>query len=125
MLCVLVTGCFPFHATTRMGVSGTVLDAETHAPLADAQISFCGGCSNTQPVAISTADGSFTLPRQKQWQLGFINEDSFLALFMGGGTVCIQHNGYETNQTDVFSMDDKQRYHTKTNLGFVLLKPLR
>jgi hypothetical protein len=60
--CVTMTGCFPYHATTRMGLSGTVIDADTRSPLPDARISFLGA-TNEILAATSVPDGSFTVPR--------------------------------------------------------------
>jgi hypothetical protein len=37
---VSVTGCFPMRFTVRPGVSGTVVDSQTHTPVAGAEVFF-------------------------------------------------------------------------------------
>ena len=122
--CAIAMGCIPYHATTSMGVNGTIMDAVTHMPLPNARISFDVYDLSKKPVvAISGADGSFKLPRETQWQLRFLAGDYFSDLWIGG-TVVIQHADYETNRFEVQAEDQNFRFHTRTNLGVVLLKPL-
>lgn len=90
-LCIAASGCFPYHYTTRPGVSGTVVSAGTHEPLGDASVSF--GRTNNSVVAFSTADGSFVVPPKRQWWIWFIPQD----VFPLPCTVCVRHPGYESN----------------------------
>lgn len=120
-LCVSATGCFPYHATTRMGVSGKVTDAMTLAPLGGARVSFKDGGSNEAPVVLSAADGSFNLPKQKQWQIRFVVGD-YLKPF--GGTVYVRHDGYATNEINVQPEDENHHFRTTAELDSIPLKPL-
>jgi len=122
-LCAGVTGCFPYHATTRMGVSGIILDTRTLAPVAGASISFNRCDTNAPSVVISQADGSFNLPKEKQWQIRFVAGD-YLTDLLIGRTICIRHNDYETKEIPVQLEDEKERLRTKAKLGTILLKPL-
>lgn len=107
----------------RMGVSGTVVDAETHAALSGSSVSFSVRGPTKPPIAISEADGSFNLPKQKQWQLRFVAGDYFVNPSIGG-TVSIRHDGYETNILEISPYDMYDRFYTKISVGIIPLKPL-
>jgi hypothetical protein len=123
-LCVVVTGCFPYHYTTRMGFSGTVVDADTFAPLAGARITLLGSTNETT-VAFSAPDGSFVVPPKKKWGIWIIPQDYFGWKWIGG-TACIQHVDYETNCIKFSAMDEAtHRIRMKAMFGVLPLKPLR
>ena len=117
-LCVTMSGCFPYHYTTRPGLSGTVVSAASHMPLAEAGISF--GRTNTTIVAFSTADGSFAVSPRRQWGIWIIPQDVFAMPW----TVCIRHAGYETNYTQFRFSAAATGKAANMQLGVISLKPL-
>jgi len=94
-LCIAASGCFPYHYTTRPGLAGSVVGAESHAPLAGAGISFGG--TNATAVAFSAADGSFVVSPKRQWGIWIIPQDVFAMPW----SVRVYHTGYETIETRI------------------------
>jgi len=123
-LCVMATGCFPYHYTTRIGFSGRVVDAENNKPLAKAQISMtAGGRANEIIVAFTRLDGSFNVPPQKKWGIWIIPQD-YLGWQHAGGTACVRYAEYETNCIAFSSVDSRRRFVPHANLGIIALKPV-
>jgi len=115
-LCLAVSGCFPFHYTTRPGLSGAVVSAESHAPLAGSVISF--GRTNPTPVTCSAADGSFRVSPERQWGIWFIPMD----VFLGEWSVCVHHRGYDTNCTQFLFNPATIGKSATMQLGVISLK---
>jgi hypothetical protein len=116
-VCVTSSGCFPYHYTTRHGLSGTVVIAGTEKPLANASISF--GLTNTA-IAYSATNGTFDIPPKREWGIHFIPQDTFSY----SCEVCVQHIGYEPYCTRLVLSANDLGKRAKRQLGVVSLKPL-
>jgi len=119
-LCLTTSGCFPYHYTIRPGLSGTVVNAQTHAPLAGAGI--CFG-TNTTAVALSASDGSFHVPPGRAWGVWAINQD--VASPTRGSGVNIRHTGYESYSTVVVFSPTKRGKGATKQIGVIPLIPLQ
>ena len=117
-LCLAASGCFPYHYTTRPGLSGAVVGGESHAPLAGAEISFGG--TNTTALAFSAADGSFHILPKRQWGIWIIPQDVFALPW----SVRIYHAGYETNCTRFGFRSSATGERATVQLGVISLKPV-
>ena len=119
VLCITMSGCFPYHYTMRPGLSGDVVSEESHKPLTNAAISFVGN-TNIATVAFSAEDGSFTISPERKWGIWIIPQDVFALPY----TVCVHHAGYETNYIKFrFSFAATGKASTRP-LGTISLKPL-
>ena len=117
-VCLASSGCFPYHYTTCPGVAGKVVNADTHQPVAGAGV--CFGRTNATELARTAADGSFSIPARRRWGIWIIPQDVFALQW----TVCIRHEGYETNCTEFpFSAAATGRAVDR-QLGDIALKPL-
>ena len=56
-LAVLVTGCFPMRFTVRPGVSGTVVDSQTHIPVSGAEVFISRAPYNFYQFTNQTVEG--------------------------------------------------------------------
>ena len=76
----------------RPGVSGTVLDARTGAPVAGAAVSVAP-VRGDDPVGTATTvtDGSFRVPPRRHWGVYIVPGDVFALPF----TLSVQHDGYQ------------------------------
>jgi hypothetical protein len=103
-----VTGCFPMRFTVRPGANGTVVDSQTHAPVAGAEVFFSRSSytfyhfppqppeigpavSNaTPPFVFTDASGRFTIPPRKKWGVYIVPMDVFVA----PATLVVRRDGY-------------------------------
>ena len=112
--CFMSSAC-AFRCTTRPGVAGTVIDAQTGKPLPRATITL--GRSDNAISAQATSDGTFTLQAQKKW--GFFSTfDAFPRRY----PLSILHSGYSSFRTEIVSSPSGDTPAIKS-LGPVSLKP--
>ena len=67
-------GCFPYHYTQRPGVTGTVVDAQSGAPIRGALVSVVGYGMRSRPQddvfdVRTAADGRFEIFPVQQWNI--------------------------------------------------------
>jgi hypothetical protein len=131
LLCITMAGCIPYHYTARPGVSGRVINAETHQPIEGASISFGRGNMENfkymkdnsflfgDTVALSKADGSFVVPPIGMWSIRTFSPEppQYVSI------VWVLHAGYETNYCKEFLFSSTGSY-VKTNFGVIELKPI-
>src|SRR5215831_17427073 len=102
LLSALCSGCFPLRFTTGPGASGKVLDSQSHAPLAGAQVvishstyppsSVEEAFTNRRSEVVTTDNsGQFLLPIERGWDFFVIPVD----LFAPFGLVVVKKDGYE------------------------------
>jgi hypothetical protein len=121
---LLCSGCWPRRFTTSPGVSGTVLDSQTHSPLGgvEAVVSLSkyppdspqDAVEHTRnPTVTSNDAGHFLVPSERRWGI-YIWPVDRLPEF---GLLVVRRDGYETSSVPVWS-------RSVTNIGTILLKPL-
>jgi hypothetical protein len=74
LVALSVGGCFPYHYTQRPGATGTVVDAQSGAPIRGALVSLVGYGMSSRPQddvfdARTAADGRFEIVPVKQWNI--------------------------------------------------------
>jgi hypothetical protein len=67
-------GCFPYHYTQRPGATGTVVDAQSGAPIRGALVSLVGYGMRSRPQddvfdVRTAADGRFEILPVKEWNI--------------------------------------------------------
>ena len=116
--CMVSSGCFPYHYTSRPGISGIVVSGDGQKPVPDAIVSF--GRTNVAAVAVSSANGSFAVPPKRTWGIWIIPQDVFASHWL----VCIRHDGYATNYTEFAFSAAATGKAARKDLGVIPLKPL-
>ena len=120
---LLLAGCFPLRFTTSPGASGVVVDSQTRAPIAGAEVvvsrstyppgSMDEALTNRRPPSITTeTNGSFSIPPERAWDLFVIPVDAFPPF----GLLVVKHDGYDPVLVPFWSRSTKP-------LGEVLMKP--
>jgi hypothetical protein len=118
------SGCFPLRFTTSPGAAGVVLDSQTRAPLAGAEVvvsrstypppsaeeAFTNG---RLPIATTGTGGDFSIAPQRGWDLFVVPID----IFPPFGLLVIKRNGYESALVPFWSRSVKP-------FGEVCLKPV-
>ena len=96
-----LTACFPVHYLVRPGISGSVVDDSTSAPVADATVilSRNGGADRPLIATVTDANGRFNLAARRAWGMYIVPED----VFDFRGTVDIYASGYLKVSRDVRS----------------------
>jgi hypothetical protein len=124
---LLCSGCFPVHLVTTPGISGVVLNSQTHSPVVGAQ-TVVSPMHHSSPsayevvtnihalVVVTDTSGQFASPPQRRWSV-------FVAGFEGDirppcGALVVRCNGYEPAVSSFWS------WQTATNLGNILLSPI-
>ncbi len=98
LLGLLLSACVPMRVNRSPGVSGTVVDAKTHAPLAGANIevwqnwvsSYAAERTTNAPSVKSDNEGHFVLPPLRGWAY-----DVGTAAGPALGGLVVRHDGYE------------------------------
>lgn len=89
---LVLTACFPVHYLMRPGISGSVVDDSTSAPVADATVILSRLGQTDRPLIATVTDinGRFVLSARSAWGIYIVPEDVFDFL----GTVDIYASGY-------------------------------
>src|SRR5689334_4290966 len=106
------TSCLPLRFTTSPGASGVVVDSQTHAPIAGAEVvishsiyppaSLADALTNGRPPTVTTEDnGRFSIPPEHGWDLFVIPIDAFPAF----GLLVVKHDGYDPVLVPFWSRD--------------------
>jgi hypothetical protein len=122
-LALLCTACLPLRLTTSPGASGRVLDSQTRAPIAGAEVvisrstypppSVEEAFSNHRSSIVSTdTAGQFSIPPEHGWNLFVLPVDAFPPF----GLLVVKRNGYQAALVPMWSRSVKP-------LGELLLKP--
>src|SRR5436189_3973965 len=109
-LALLCTGCCPLRFTTSPGASGRVLDSQTRAPIAGAEVvvsrstypppSAEEAFSNHRSSIVSTdTAGQFSIPPQHGWNLFVLPIDAFPPF----GLLVVKRNGYQAALVPMWS----------------------
>ena len=111
-----VSGCFPYHFTTLIGVSGTVVDDAKSTPIPKATVILSG--PDKQPAASTTSDasGHFTIAPRQAWWIYIVPGDVFAYPTYAKFSAL----GFESNTVSLLThpMGPKE-----ASLGDVKLKP--
>jgi hypothetical protein len=118
------SGCLPLRFTTSPGASGVVLDSQTRAPIAGAEVvishstyppaSVGEAFTNSRPPLVTTeTNGQFSIPPEHGWDLFVIPVDAFPPF----GLLVVKHDGYEPVLVPFWSRDIKP-------LGELLMRPV-
>jgi hypothetical protein len=93
LLSVLLSGCFPIRYVTQSGVSGTVVDSASSAPVVGATVTLRieRGPKIPNAVVTSGSDGSFRIPARHGWMIYIAPMD----LFGFGGSLDVSAPGYQ------------------------------
>ena len=86
-----VSGCFPYHFTTRAGVSGVVVDSRSAMPVSDATIILSDRPGRSPATAHTDVNGDFIMAPGKAWAIYMIPMD----VFPGRTDAAISAPGYE------------------------------
>lgn len=104
---VLCAGCYPQRVASRPGVSGMVLDAQTHAAVVGAQVVIAdsritdrrdldtptleSALTNARPpIVVTDRNGEFCIPEESLWVVNNPMPD-----WQAYGTLIIVHDGYQ------------------------------
>jgi hypothetical protein len=120
---LLLPACLPLRFTTSPGALGVVVDEQTRAPIAGAEVvvsrstyppaSVGEAITNSRPPAITTeTNGTFSIPPERAWDFFVIPVDAFPHL----GLLVVKHDGYDPVMVPFWSRSTKP-------LGEVLMKP--
>ena len=96
-----LSGCFPVRYLVRPGVSGSVIDDATGAPIRNATVILSRTGRSQFPLiaTVTDAQGGFTLAERHAIGIYIVPED----VFDFGGTVDIYASGYIKESRDVRS----------------------
>jgi hypothetical protein len=96
-----LSGCFPVHYLVRPGISGSVVDDSTGAPVSNATVilSRVGRSQFPLIATVTDAQGGFTLSERKAIGVYILPEDVFDFF----GTADIYASGYTKESRDVRS----------------------
>lgn len=119
----LCSGCWPMRLTSSPGASGVILNSQTRAPVAGAQVvvslskyppdSVADALEKARaPKVVSDASGLFSVPPERRWGIYILPMD----IFPQFGLLVLKHDGYQPGLVPVWS-------RSTTNLGPVLLVP--
>jgi len=89
-----LAGCFPYHYTLRPGISGSVVDFQSHTPIAEAAVVVHTHIrfSEIHDLRLTpNSDGIFFLPPTRQWGVYVVPMD----VFFPWSEVTIEAAGYE------------------------------
>jgi len=89
-----LAGCFPYHYTLRPGISRSVVDSQSHTPIAEAAVVVHTHIrfSEIRDVRLAPdSDGIFCLPPSLQWGVYVVPMD----VFFPWSEVTIEAPGYE------------------------------
>jgi hypothetical protein len=91
-------GCFPYKFTTRPAVAGRVVNAQTSAPIAGAQVEARSDAANTRHSSSSatSSDGRFQFERQTKWGLFIIPMD----VWVPGAQLRVDHPDFMPAEKD-------------------------
>jgi hypothetical protein len=125
-LLILTAGCFPVHQRISPEVSGVVMDAQSHSPIAgvEAVVAYAWypppttfeAFTNTRPPTVVTkADGRFSIPAaQRRIWVTILPIDYFYP----GSTLLVKAQGYVPAIVPATSIGVEP-----INLGEILLTP--
>jgi hypothetical protein len=99
-LCLLSSACVPAVVTNSPGANGRVTDAQTHAPLAHASVSFPG----RGPTVTTNAEGLYDLPHTTKFGIVVLLPFEFQSV-----PLQVSHAGYQTVTVRVFSIANHKR----------------
>ncbi len=71
------SGCFPYHFTTRIGISGTVVDARNSTPIPDATVIISDPANQQVASASTDASGRFRIAPHRVWWIYIVPMDAF------------------------------------------------
>lgn len=96
-----LSGCFPVRYLARPGISGSVVDDSTGAPVSNATVILSRGGRSQFPLiaTVTDAQGSFTLSERRALGVYIVPED----VFDFYGTADIYASGYNKESRDVRS----------------------
>ena len=98
--CLLLVGCIPGAVTKAPGAFGRVTDAQTHAPIADATVTFPGRSASVT----TNREGWYDLPHTSKFGIIVLLPFEFQTLPME-----VSRPGYETTTIKVFTASEHQR----------------
>jgi hypothetical protein len=92
LLLIFCSGCFPYYFTTRPAATGVIVDANTRAPIAGAEVVVTRErVEGRVGKASSQSDGTFHTPSAHMLGVYIIPGDVFPFPF----TLTIRHDGYQ------------------------------
>lgn len=120
-----LSGCLPLRYNASPGVSGVLVDAERHLPIAGAEVvvsqliypppSAEAAFTNSRPpVVTSDTDGHFLIPAERRWDFFVIPIDVFPRF----GLLVVKRDGYEPMTVPFWS-------RTVEDVGQLTMKPLK
>jgi hypothetical protein len=131
---VFCSGCIPYHFTTRQGAKGTVVDAQSGSPLPNVHVilsSVHGRWNSTNNISVfytnqfastvTTTNGTFCIPSQKQWGLLFILGD----YFHEHCELKIESTNYQTVKLPLDYRVEENFMRANGNFGVINLHPIQ
>jgi CarboxypepD_reg-like domain len=99
-LCLVSSACVPAVVTNSPGAYGRVVDAQTHAPLAHASVSFAG----RSPTVTTNAEGLYDLPHTTKVGIVVLLPFEFQTL-----PLQVSHIGYRTATLRIPAISEHKR----------------
>jgi hypothetical protein len=100
-LCLVSSACVPAVVTKSPGAYGRIVDAQTHAPLARAIVTFPG----RSPTVTTNAEGLYDLPHTTKLGIVVLLPFEFQTL-----PLQVSHTGYQTATLRVPIISEHERH---------------